>query len=78
MADGLEPTEACMQVLKWIADHTKRADLLNPRGEPNFNVALYALRKDGIYGSASLRKGATFCYHDGTEARRAPCAALYE
>ena len=53
MADGQDPTEACLNVLKWIADHTKREDLLNERGEPGFQVAMYALRKDGSYGAAS-------------------------
>ena len=46
--------------------------------EPRFNVVLYALRKDGVYGSATLRKGAYYAYHDGTEAGTAPCPALFE
>ena len=78
MADGDDPTEACLRVLKWIAGHTKRRDLLNDRGEPNFNVIMYALRKDGAYGSAAMRKGSSFSVHDGTEARSEPCAYLYE
>jgi hypothetical protein len=78
MADGLEPGEACLRVLQWIADHTKRHDLLNARGEPNFNVSLYALRKDGACGSASLRGGAKFTFHDGASARTEPCPSLFE
>ncbi len=78
MADGVEPGEACLRVLKWIADHTKRHDLLNARGEPNFNVALYALRKDGACGSAALRGGAKFTFHDGAAARSEPCPSLFE
>ena len=66
MANGDHPTEACLKVLKWIADHTKRHDLLN------------ALRKDGLYGSATMRGGASFAVHDGTEARKERCAVLYE
>jgi N4-(beta-N-acetylglucosaminyl)-L-asparaginase len=77
MADGVEPTEACMGVLKWIADHTKRAALLNERGEPNFQVTMYALRKDGVWGAAGLRKGATYSVHDGSEARKVKCPYLY-
>ena len=77
MADGLEPTEACLKVLKWIADHTKRRDLLNEKGEPRFNVVMYALRKDGAYGSASMRKGRKFAIHDGSEARHETCAYLF-
>ncbi|MHC5006847.1 MAG: N(4)-(beta-N-acetylglucosaminyl)-L-asparaginase [Planctomycetota bacterium] len=78
MADGHEPTEACLRVLKWIADHTKRPDLLNDRGEPNFQVVMYALRKDGAYGAASMRPGRDFAVHDGTEARPLPCAILFD
>jgi N4-(beta-N-acetylglucosaminyl)-L-asparaginase len=78
MADGHEPTEACLRVLKWIADHTKRPDLLNERGEPNFQVVMYALRKDGAYGAASMRPGRDFAVHDGTKARPLPCAILFE
>ncbi len=77
MADGVEPTEACMGVLKWIADHTKRAALLNERGEPKFQVTMYALRKDGVWGAAGLRKGATYSVHDGSEVRKVDCPYLF-
>ncbi len=77
MGEGLDPTEACLKVLKWIADHTKRHDLLNARGEPNFNVIMYALRKDGAYGSAAMRKGRSFVVHDGTRAGTEPCGYLF-
>ncbi len=81
MANGDSPTDACLKVLKWIADHTHRHDLLNGRGEPNFNVIMYALRKDGAYGSACMRRGSrprNFAVHDGTgEARHEECAYLY-
>jgi N4-(beta-N-acetylglucosaminyl)-L-asparaginase len=76
LADGLDPTEACLRVLKWIADHTKRRDLLNERGQPDFQVVMYALRKDGAYGAASMHPGKTFAIHDGTEAHTEPCAVL--
>jgi len=78
MAEGVEPAEACLRALKWIADHTKRPDLLNDRREPNFQVTFYALRKDGAYGSAAMRPGAvyTVCEADG-QARTEKCAALF-
>jgi N4-(beta-N-acetylglucosaminyl)-L-asparaginase len=78
MSNGDHPTEACLKVLKWIADHTKRHMLLNERGEPNFGVKLYAIRKDGAYGSAAMRKGGRFAIHDGHDARHEDCAFLYE
>ena len=38
----------------------------------------FALHKDGDYGSATMRGGGSFAVHDGTEARKEPCAFLYE
>ena len=86
MANGVEPTDACLMALKWIADHTKLKYLLNAKGEPNFNVTFYALRKDGAFGSAKMRREDdperksvnTFAVHDGTEARLVDCALLFE
>ena len=78
MADGVEPTEACLLVLKWIADHTRGWTLLDDRGRPNFDVTLYALRKDGAFGSATLRQGERFTVNDGTTSRLLDCAFLFE
>jgi N4-(beta-N-acetylglucosaminyl)-L-asparaginase len=78
MAEGLDPQEACLRVLKWIADHTRLPMLLNRKGEPDFQVTMYALRKDGAFGSASMRKGATFSVHDGVQGRVEPSAYLFE
>jgi len=78
MDDGLEPTEACLALLKWIVDHTHRVDLLDDRGRPRFNVTTYALRRDGAFGSASIRAGASFAFHDGERSGRARSAALYD
>jgi len=41
-------------------------------------VTLYALRKDGAYGSACMRGDRSFAIHDGTEARLERCTPLYE
>ncbi|MEM9372721.1 MAG: N(4)-(beta-N-acetylglucosaminyl)-L-asparaginase [Planctomycetota bacterium] len=62
MEEGMTPKEACLFVLRHIASRTKRRDLLNARGEPNFNVTMYALRKDGMVGSACMRPGGSFAY----------------
>jgi N4-(beta-N-acetylglucosaminyl)-L-asparaginase len=78
MERGDEPEEACLKVLRWIANHTRRRMLLNDRGEPNFQVTLYALRKDGAFGSASMRKGRQYVVHDGVEAKLLQCAYLFE
>ncbi len=78
MANGDEPVEACLKVLKWIADHTRRHDLLNEKGQPNFNVVMYALRKDGVFGSACFRGKRSFAVNDGGESRHEPCAILFD
>ncbi len=62
MEEGMTPEEACLFVLRHIAARTKRRDLLNGRGEPNFNVTMYALRKDGMVGSACMRPGGSFAH----------------
>ena len=77
MANGDDPVEACLKVLKWIADHTRRHDLLNDQGQPNFNVVMYALRKDGVFGSACMRGRRNFAVCDSAGARHEPCATLY-
>jgi N4-(beta-N-acetylglucosaminyl)-L-asparaginase len=77
MGNGLSPTEACLKVLQWIADHTRQPYLLNEQGRPNFGVTLYAVRKDGVYGSAAFTKGVKFAVNDGAGGRLEDCAALY-
>ena len=78
MANGIAPTDACLKVLQWIADHTKQNYLLDEQGRPNFDVTFYALRRDGTYGSATMRgTDKKFAVHDGTSARLESCAALF-
>lgn len=78
MEQGDTPTAACLRVAKRIADRTREKRNLNTAGRPNFNVSLYALRKDGAFGSASLYAGGTFAVHDGARARVEPSAFLFE
>ncbi len=78
MGKGLSPAEACLRTLQWIADHTKQKYLLDDKARPNFEVTLYALRKDGAYGSACFRPGREFAIHDGSAARLEKCSALYQ
>jgi N4-(beta-N-acetylglucosaminyl)-L-asparaginase len=80
MDRGLSPTEACLAVLRQIADKTKIKRLLDDKGRPKFDVTMYALRKDGAYGAATLWQGVNkkFAVHDGTENRMEECAFLYE
>lgn len=78
MEDGLSPTDACLHVLERIASRTRRPYLLNAKGEPNFNVSLYALRKDGAWGAACMRPGGSFAIDDGNKARRISCVSLFQ
>lgn len=78
MEDGLSPTEACLAVLRHIADRTKLKRLRNDRGEPNFNVTMYAMRKDGAYGSACMHPGGSFAVATAGGAERVQSVPLFE
>lgn len=69
MERGLSPTEACLHLLERVVARTRRPHLLDARGLPNFQLIVYALRKDGAYGAACLRGQAIFALHDGQENR---------
>jgi len=66
MEEGMTPEEACRFVLRHIASRTKRKELLGSDGTPNFNVTMYALRKDGLVGSACMRPGGSYAYADAS------------
>lgn len=78
MDQGMSPTEACTAVLKRIASRTKQKRLLNAKGEPNFQVTMYAMRKDGAYGSASMRPGGTFAVCNDEGPRQLPSVTLFD
>lgn len=77
MEAGLTPQEACVKVLKKIADRTREKRLLSDQNRPAFNVTLYALRKDGLTGCASMHEGYTHILHDGQENKVLPNAFLF-
>jgi len=68
MRAGASPVEACREALQRVARRTEPR-LRDEEGYPNFPLILYALRKDGVFGGASLRGTARMAVHDGTEAR---------
>ena len=78
MGAGDDPTEACLKVLKMVADHTRAKRLLDEQGRPSFGLSLYALRKDGAFGSAAMWKGSKFSVSDSSGDRLEACAFLYE
>lgn len=77
MESGLSPTDACLGVLKRIADRTREQRLLDRAGRPNFNVTLYALRKDGQTGSASMHEGYQHVVHARGVSESRACAFLF-
>ncbi|MEE9293733.1 MAG: N(4)-(beta-N-acetylglucosaminyl)-L-asparaginase [Phycisphaerae bacterium] len=78
MRNGADPTQACLTLLKRIADHTREPRLLNDQGKPRFDVKMYALAKDGRFGAASIWSGAKFAVHADGRNRLENCAYLFK
>ncbi|HEX9795247.1 MAG TPA: N(4)-(beta-N-acetylglucosaminyl)-L-asparaginase [Planctomycetota bacterium] len=77
MRAGDTPEAACLYALRRVAEQTERMARWQPglwsSGRPTFQLRFYALRKDGLYGSASMlgREGEkNFAVCDATGARR--------
>ncbi len=78
MRAGKEPQEACLELLKRVAANAKKRGLMK-EGKPTFDLTVYALRKDGAYGSASFFEGKEFAVGDGVSGpRHEKCAWLYD
>jgi N4-(beta-N-acetylglucosaminyl)-L-asparaginase len=77
MESGLTPTEACLAALKRITRNTREARLLNDRGVPGFNVTLYATRRDGEVGAASMHEGYVYIVQRAETCEERPCAFLH-
>jgi N4-(beta-N-acetylglucosaminyl)-L-asparaginase len=77
MRGGLSPEQACLEMLKRVADHTEPR-LRDSQGRPTFGLTFYALAKDGRFGAASFWSDCKYAVHDGTEARLLNGAYLYQ
>lgn len=55
MAQGMSPTDACLEACRKIARMTKSPRLLDERGRPDFQVNFYAANKAGVTGGAAIR-----------------------
>lgn len=77
MDAGRTPEEACLAVLKKIADRTREKRLLDAKGRPNFNVTMYAIRKDGLTGSASMHEGYQHAVQRGAIGELRPSGFLF-
>jgi N4-(beta-N-acetylglucosaminyl)-L-asparaginase len=84
MRQGKHPKDACVEVLRRIAQTTREKRLRTPDGKPNFGIKFYAVDKKGRYGSGSMYalsstgKRGQFAVADARGARLEDCAALYE
>ncbi len=75
MRAGHEPADACRRTLERVAERTE-ARLRDAYGRPNYQLSLYALRKDGAWGGAHLRDGRGLAVCDSAGARVLPLNAL--
>lgn len=76
MRRGLGPKDAGMEALKRIKAHTVEKRLLNPQGNPSFNINFYILNKKGelagvaMYAATRGRPGRyAVCTENGPETR---------
>lgn len=69
MEQGREPAQAALETLKRIAQRTREGRLLAQEGVPHFNITLYALRKDGAFGAASMHEGYQYISQTGEETK---------
>lgn len=76
MRQGRTPEEACMEVLRRVAAKAEPR-LLDTDGAPLFDLRFYAMRKDGLFGAAGMRKEGGIAVHDGTECKVLKAPALY-
>jgi N4-(beta-N-acetylglucosaminyl)-L-asparaginase len=84
MRQGKHPKDACVEVLKRIAQTTREKRLRTANGRPNFGIKFYAVDKKGRYGSGSMYgfgatgKASKFAVADARSARLEDCAYLYD
>jgi N4-(beta-N-acetylglucosaminyl)-L-asparaginase len=77
MARGMSPEEACTEQLNRIAKKTEKR-LRNAKGEPSYGLTFYAVRKDGLYGGATMRSDGKMSVHDGRQAQHVPLKGIYK
>ncbi|CAG0975845.1 N4-(beta-N-acetylglucosaminyl)-L-asparaginase [Phycisphaerales bacterium] len=81
MGAGQTPEEACRNMCKYVCDHMKEKRLWKTEGDkrtPTFDLKFYALRKDGLFGGASLWNGGEMAVCDAAGARAIKMAYLFE
>ncbi|MCA8943978.1 MAG: isoaspartyl peptidase/L-asparaginase [Planctomycetes bacterium] len=77
MALGKSPVDACLETVRDVARMTRVPRLLDDKGRPNFQVNFYAIDKQGIVGSASMRPS-TYARFTENGPELADTAALFD
>lgn len=77
MRTGMSPEQACLEALRRVVAHSEPR-LLESNGTPKFGLTMYALRKDGQFGGASITRGVKMAVRDGAASRLVELPGLYE
>jgi N4-(beta-N-acetylglucosaminyl)-L-asparaginase len=80
MRRGAHPKDAGMTALRRIKSNTIEKRLLNPRGEPNFNISFYVLNKKGEHAGVAMYGGQdmTYSYCDQNGPKTIPLEPLLQ
>lgn len=77
MRGGMSPKDAGLEVMRRIAATTEPR-LKNKKGQPDYDLKLYLLSKDGRHAGVSMWGPAKFAVCDENGPRLEECAAMYE
>ena len=77
MRRGASAQGAALASVRRIAERTRIKRLRNKKGQPNFNVTIYCLRKDGTHAAASIWSGGRYAVQDADGARLRPATPLF-
>lgn len=78
MRHGMSPAEAVKDVLRRIVKQTVDPRLLDKKGRPDFEVVLYALRKDGKHAAGSIYKGRQYAVNEGAGSKLHDCLHILD
>ena len=76
MRQGISPEQALLNVMERVIAMSERR-LLDDRGRPRFDLAFYAVNKDGRYAGATAYEGGSFAVADARGARTETAAYLF-
>ncbi len=78
MRGGMSPRDAGLEVCRRVAKTTRRPDLLDDQGRPNFGLMFYLLDKAGRHAGVTLWGPAKYAVTDAQGTRLDDCVYLYE